>query len=377
MDMVRTWDSTAPVLIFVEAESRTEDSITVTLQLDEPGAAYCRAYPLVDPGAADLNITDIADAPGGPFSFELPSDSAMKEYSAFAYRNFEITVTALSREVLYFVYCVAEDDEAADGCPQRDPSDDPYCSSNEANPVLVEADGRYTLDLTAPTITILDATSQSQESVTISVQIDEAGTVWCAAVLDLQPAPTTNQIVASGFLSTSESAADVNVTITGLVRDTEYDVYCFARDDGTMSASNNSLEVQLSKKNALGYSEMLATKIDIHVLYDSVAPLLLGTDPVNNAFAVDGSSLNITLTFNEDVQAGLGSVELQAAGETSVYVPANTLIVMNRMAEIPVSAVGTLTSGKTWKVIVPQDTILDTSGNAFGGIADGSYNLQT
>ncbi|CAE8662376.1 unnamed protein product, partial [Polarella glacialis] len=334
VDMVRTWDSTVPVLIFVEAEARTETSMTITLQLDEPGTAYCRAYPTVDPGLQ--NLSDILAAPGGPFSFELISDNPMRPYSAFANRNFEITVSGLSREELYFVYCAAEDDELADGCPQRDVADDPSCSSNLATAVLVEDTGRYTLDLTSPVISVLDATSLSQDSLTISVNMDEAGTAWCAAVLDRQSAPTTNQIVAAGFRSIGPEAGIVNVTISNLVRDTEYDVYCFARDDGTKSASNNTLEVQFSKKNVIGYTEMLTTKTDAHVLYDSEGPLLLGTSPVHNAIQV-GASVNITLTFNEDVQAGTGSVQLSAAGKSDIGVPAADISVINRVAEIPVS----------------------------------------
>ena len=41
---VRTRDITAPTIIFVEAESTAETSITITLQLSEPGTVYCEAY---------------------------------------------------------------------------------------------------------------------------------------------------------------------------------------------------------------------------------------------------------------------------------------------------------------------------------------------
>merc|ERR550534_3072562 len=144
IDMVRTWDTTPPTLVYISAESRSETSITVVLQLNEPGTAYCRAYNDTQ-NATDLIVADIAAAPNGPFGFELPSDSSMRIYAAHAYRDFEITVTGLTREVLYFVYCAAEDDEASDGCEQRDMSDDPACGNNQAAPYLVEADGRYTL----------------------------------------------------------------------------------------------------------------------------------------------------------------------------------------------------------------------------------------
>ncbi|CAK8993859.1 unnamed protein product [Durusdinium trenchii] len=310
VDMVRTWDITPPVLAVIEVESRSEDSITVTLQLDEPGTAYCAAYQ-VDPGA-NVTFADVFAATGGPFSFDIPSDSALRSFSASAFRNFQITVTGLAREVLYYVYCAAEDDEFEDGCFQRNSTESPTCGNNEGSPVLTEATGRYTLDLTPPSITVVDAVSYTQDSVTVTVSMDEAGTVWCTAVLDLQPPPSISQIVALGFKSPA-LAGSTDVVIQGLNRDTEYDVYCFAQDDGTMSAQNSSLEVRLSKKNAIGYTEMVATKMDAHVIYDSTAPLLVSTTPVHNAAGV-AELVNISLTFDEDIQAGNGTVQILGTG---------------------------------------------------------------
>ncbi|CAJ1402439.1 unnamed protein product [Effrenium voratum] len=370
VDMVRTWDSTPPVLAVIDAESRTEDSITVTLQLDEPGTAYCRAFQSTVDNAT---FADVMSAPGGPFSFDLPSDSALRSFSASAYRNFEITVSGLSREVLYYVYCTAEDDELLDGCFQRNATESPSCDNNQADAVLTETAGRYTLDLTPPSITVTDAVSYTQDSVTVTVLMSEAGTVWCSAVLDLQPPPSTNEVVAAGFVAHALNAGIVSVVVQGLIRDTEYDMYCFAQDDGTMSAANSSLEVRLSKKNAIGYTEMVATKMDAHVIYDSTPPQLLSTDPVHNAPVV--SLVNITLTFDEDIQAGNGTVELRATGET-VSIAATDLIIWNAAATITGSLHGGLTTGKTWRIVVLAGAIQDISGNPFEGIADGSYTLQ-
>merc|ERR1712176_585799 len=99
----------------------------------------------------------------------------MRIHSAHAFRNFEITVSQLSRETLYFVYCVAEDDETGDGCSHREPGDSPDCASNRNTAVLTETTGRYTLDLTPPTITVLDAISYAQDALLVTVLIDEAG----------------------------------------------------------------------------------------------------------------------------------------------------------------------------------------------------------
>lgn len=373
VDMVRTWDTTPPVLAVVDVESRSEDSITVTLQLDEPGTAYCAAYQ-ADLGANITNVSfaDVFAAPGGPFSFDIPSDSVMRSFSASAFRNFEITITGLSREALYYVYCAAEDDELLDGCWQRNSTYSPSCGNNEASPILTESTGRYTLDLTPPSITVLDAVSYTQDSVTVTVAMDEAGTIWCEAVLDLQPPPSINQIVAAGFKSTA-AAGSTNVILQGLIRDTEYDVYCFAQDDGTLSAANNSLEVKWSKKNGIGYSDMVATKMDAHVLYDSTPPLLLSTEPVHNAVGV-GEMVNISLTFDEDIQAGNGTVQLLTTS-TTVSIDASDLVVINRVVSIPASLHGGLNSG-SWRVYVPASAIEDIAGNSFAGISDGSFNLH-
>jgi len=374
IDLVRTWDSTPPHLIFVKAEARDEVSITLTLQLNEPATAYCRAFNGTEPAVP--TFLDVVDAPSGPFMFELPSDSPLRIYAARAYRDFEITVSGLEREVLYFIYCVADDDELVDGCSQRDVADDPNCANNQNTPMLVEAHGRYTLDLTPPVLSLDDAISTTQDSLTLTVSLDEAGTAWCAAVLDHMPAPTLNQVIAADFKTEALDAGAVNVTVTNLMKDTEYDVYCFARDDGTKSASNSSMEVLLSTKNGVAYSTLLATKMDAHVIYDSLGPALLATDPVHGYFQV-ASEVNLTLTFNEDVQAGMGTITFRASGHSDVEVSADSISVLNHIAQVPVAGAAALASGATWRVIVPSGVILDVEGNAFDGIPDGHYNLQT
>mmetsp|Transcript_24292 Transcript_24292/g.57125 ORF Transcript_24292/g.57125 Transcript_24292/m.57125 type:complete len:161 (+) Transcript_24292:1-483(+) len=159
------------------------------------------------------------------------------------------------------------------------------------------------------------------------------------------------------------------------MRDTEYDVYCFARDDGTMSAANSTLEVKLSKKNSISYSDMVATKMDAHVIYDSEAPRLLTVHPPHNAFGV-GAEVNISLTFNEDIQAGNGTIELLATGEASVALEAAEVLIVNAAMIITGSMHGGLALGKTWRLLVPNGALTDRAGNAFAGVSDGQYALQ-
>ena len=46
-----------------------------------------------------------------------------------------------------------------------------------------------------------------------------------------------------------EEAGITDVTVSGLARDAEYDIYCLARDHSTRSAIRSSLEEDLSMKN--------------------------------------------------------------------------------------------------------------------------------
>lgn len=41
-------------------------------------------------------------------------------------------------QVLYYVYCVAEDDELLGGCWQRDPTESPSCDNNQATQNTVQ-----------------------------------------------------------------------------------------------------------------------------------------------------------------------------------------------------------------------------------------------
>jgi len=228
--------------------------------------------------------------------------------------------------------------------------------------------------LTPPTIAVVNAFSSSQDSLTVSVSLDEAGTAWCAAVRDREPPPTLNQVVAAGFMTEATDAGVITVTVSDLVRDTEYDVYCAARDDGTKSAKNDTAETAVSKKNIVAYAEVLATKFDAHVIYDSLGPSLLSAAPPHNAFGVSATP-TLTLTFNEDVQAGTGSFVLRATGEGDVPVSVTAASYLNNVAEVSVST--PLAVGKNWRVEVPVGAIRDVVGNDFSGIADGSYVLQT
>jgi len=296
---VRTPDTTPPLVIFVEAESTEETSITVTLQLDEPGTAYCKAYTSTQTATPAL-FTDLTT--GTLYKNTVTNWNNI-------YRNFEVIVADLSMETKYYVYCVAEDDELMEGMYTITPQP---ASNNEATPMLTEGSGRFTLDLTPPIISVIGILSNSETTSTVTVQLDEPGTVWCKAVRDRFDPPTINQIIAANFLSVTTSAGtDFDVLVENLERDTEYDVYCHARDRGTEVEAGTPLAG--NPGNDVTHDHVLTTKRDIHTMGDSTAPIVLSRMPVLGETNVDLNPV-FTLNFNEDIQAGSGFVIFEPEG---------------------------------------------------------------
>lgn len=323
---VRTPDTTAPLVVFVEAESTEETSITVTLQLDEPGTAYCRAY-------SSLQTVDSAlftDLTTGVTVYK----NTVTNWNNI-YRNFEVLVADLSMETKYYVYCVAEDDEYMEGAYTIVPQP---TANNKATASLTEATGRFTLDLTPPIITVVGIASTSETSATVTLQLDEPGTVWCKAVRDQFVAPTINQIIAANFQAiTTAASTNFGVLVQNLERDTEYDVYCHARDRGT--EVDPGVPLAGNPGNDVSTSHMLTTKRDIHTMGDSTPPIIVSKLPVLGDTSVATNPL-FKLVFNEDIQAGSGNIIFTPLGGTPLTLDiaqANTGTCVGTRAKVTVT----------------------------------------
>jgi hypothetical protein len=286
---VRTPDVTPPNVIFIEAESTEETSITVTLQLDEPGTAYCKAF---------TSTKSIDSALYNELTTGTVYKNTVTNWNNI-YKNFEVKVTSLTKETKHYVYCVSEDDEVVEGSTTIDPSPS---TNNRSTPMLTESTGRFTLDLTPPIITMNSIESASETTARIFLRLDEPGTSWCKAVRDQFDSPTINQIIAANFFSTvATSNTEFSVQIQNLERDTEYDVYCHARDRGT--------EVTVGSPDAgnpgndATFDHVLSTKRDIHTMGDSTAPTIVSVAPVHQTQNVNVRP-NFQIVFNEDIQAG-------------------------------------------------------------------------
>ena len=384
---VRTPDTTAPVIIFVEAESTEESSITVTLQLDEPGTAYCKAYTTMQSADSTL-YTALTTSP-------IYSNTVTNWNNI--YRNFDIKVSGLTMETKYYVYCAAEDDEMVEGASTISPAP---TSNNQAIPVLTESSGRFTLDLTPPIISVQAISSATENTATVTLQLDEPGTAWCSAVRDQLTPPSINQIIAADFSNTVTTAnTDFTVRVENLMRDTEYDVYCHARDRGT------EVEVGITPDagnpgNDVDHTHVLTTKRDIHTLGDSTAPIVSSVSPAHMQTGV-AVKPTLQIVFNEDIKvggAGTGEVHLfpatpgsppSGSGQITLYVsdvasgvcnPAKLTIYLTTFTAdwSACGASSPLSSSMDWYVTFAAGVFQDTVGNdvaAFG--ASNTYYFQT
>jgi hypothetical protein len=376
---VRTRDVTPPVIVFVEAESTAETSITITLQLSEPGTVYCEAY--TSTGTPDVKV-------------DCTYSSCQYVVSSWAetYRNFEVTVTkgtGLTMETNYYVYCGGEDDESGETQYSLGQTNNggAYDTNNIAANFLTESGGRFTLDLTPPVLEVLAVASLQETEITVNVRLDEPGTVWCLAVRDNFDAPTINQIIAADY-STVQTLSNTafDVLIEDLTRDTEYDTYCFARDRGTENGA-----VTPNPGNDISFSAVLDSKRDVHSIGDSTPPSIpvppnpTGFSPPQNSVGI-GTQETFVFTFSEDittsatVQANPSSAvikfyDLDNTGANSKQIDFNygatndgTITIVNNVMTVTFEASYFLSAATNYDVELAEGVLVDAASNPFPGL---------
>jgi hypothetical protein len=374
---VRTRDITAPTIIFVEAESTAETSITMTLQLSEPGTVYCEAYTSTGTPAVKTDCS-------------YSSCQYVVSSWAETYRNFEVTVTkgtGLTMETNYYVYCGGEDDESGETQYSLGNTNNggAFDTNNIAANFLTESTGRFTLDLTPPVLQVLTTTSALETQITLSVQLDEPGTVWCLAARDNFDAPTINQIIAADYSavqSLSNTPFDVNVN--DLTRDTEYDTYCFARDRGTENGA-----VSPNPGNDIAFSTVLVSKRDVHTIGDSTPPSIpippnpTGFQPPQNSVGI-GIQETFVFTFSEDVtmssaftasSAYIRFYDMDNTGTNNKQIDFNepstndgTVSIVNNVMTVTWEASYQLNANTNYDVQLADGVLEDAAGNAFPGL---------
>ncbi|CAJ1414200.1 unnamed protein product [Effrenium voratum] len=260
-------DLTPPAMIFVSSEALSEDTVQITLQLNEPGTVWC--MPTLP--TADATYVDSADITSGNFKDKITGASSpvtFVQYVPQAYTNVDLEVdkvvrddaTAaafLARESLYNIFCFASDDWdfEATGAAQQSinfqsgnvgpPNEVLYADVSQFSSAVGQV---ITLDLTPPTIQI-NGVSTTEDTITVNLELSETGTAWCQAVRHGFNVPTILEILDSNFTTEyyhySPTTVPVDVVILGYDRPrnydptymtplqlgTYYDVYCYADDD--------------------------------------------------------------------------------------------------------------------------------------------------
>lgn len=99
---------------------------------------------------------------------------------------------------------------------------------------------------------------------------------------------------------------------------------------------------------------------------DTTAPLLLSSNPADNAANVS-TTAPITLTFNENIQAGDGTIDVYANGVLWREISAASLVFSGKTVTIPFE---TPLSSDTVYSVINDGAITDRAGNGFTGLTD-------
>eukprot|EP00931_Biecheleriopsis_adriatica_P071269 TRINITY_DN4511_c0_g1_i3.p1 TRINITY_DN4511_c0_g1~~TRINITY_DN4511_c0_g1_i3.p1 ORF type:complete len:2354 (-),score=405.61 TRINITY_DN4511_c0_g1_i3:1928-8902(-) len=252
-------DSTPPSMIFVGWDAvKNEETLQVTLQLNEPGTIWCQAAEISTATTASTCREDElqdSNAAGACYFESYLKGSTGTTFRSDVHEAFQdvevemnrlptrngIGVSLLAAKTDYKIFCFAEDDwnmEAFSGSPN-------FASPSSPNPVLLveslafknEVGTTTTLDVTPPNLTI-QGSAASEDRIFISLEMDEPGTAWCRAVRKGSAAPLVQEVLETSFSSLVLGAGmstEVNVTAHNsqgepLQRGTDYDVYCYGRD---------------------------------------------------------------------------------------------------------------------------------------------------
>lgn len=130
----------------------------------------------------------------------------------------------------------------------------------------------------------------------------------------------------------------------------------------------------LSGNSFAGISGITAWRFMTSSEPDTAAPFVTAFTPADNAVNVSVSSA-LSLTFNENVSAGNGSIVLMNAADDSVVttIKADSAALVNiSNATVTINTDGLLKQGESYYVVVQPDAFKDEAGNSFAGFADKS-----
>jgi hypothetical protein len=275
---VRTADTTPPALHIVRSEAIAQDRILITLRVDEGALVWCGAWQS-QPASFSSNFeNDITTYPnchddrgnlcGSFWVYDLDDteDSTSDGIATFAdyggaapltiwkfNEDVRIVLSGLTEESTYnHIYCFSQDDEAT---PNKMTYNSGAVAGSKVASVGTDIGTVTTLDESPPSFTQLEIQdpTASNDAIIVTFKLNEAGTAYCRPVrTDSGQAPTDvpiNRIMTANWyaaVASSSSTAtirmdnlenvDASLTnrddeIAAISQATQYDVYCWARDD--------------------------------------------------------------------------------------------------------------------------------------------------
>ncbi|MGD9419931.1 MAG: Ig-like domain-containing protein [Verrucomicrobiota bacterium JB025] len=226
----------------------------------------------------------------------------------------------------------------------------------------------FTTDASAPTLVSTDPADGDTNIVTstnLTATFSEDIALGTTGTITLRNLTTSTDVE----ISVAETEdPDGTLTIDGTV---------LTIDPALALAAGNEFAVEISAGAIVdlagnAYAGILSTDDpNWSFTTDGTAPATIATGPLTGASEVATFS-SLSLTFDEDVQAGTGTITIHLASDGSVFetidvTSASITISNGKVTILPTSG---LTAGTSYYVTVTDGAFTDASGNAFAGISD-------
>ena len=250
------------------------------------------------------------------------------------------------------------------------------------------------VDITSSTLN--DGTIAFTAIVTDAANNDSSASSALPVVIDTgTPAPTIamNIVTSDGVINASEAAGNVAIigtvggdaqngdtvtltingnTYTGTVSSGAFNINVSGSD--LIADSDHTIDASISSSDTAGNTGTASATRNYSV--DTSAPTLSSSTPVDNAINV-GVNNNITLTFNETIQFGSGTINLYRGDNT--LIESFDVGTLNGNNGGSLSHVGTtvtldpgagLTSATDYYITINSTAVTDTAGNNYAGIGN-------
>eukprot|EP00438_Fugacium_kawagutii_P000297 Skav205258 [mRNA] locus=scaffold1841:79647:81160:- [translate_table: standard] len=163
-----------------------EGVIVVSFALNEPGTAYCRAT-RTDSGEtpADMQMLRVIAADWSAVHTGDSNTSTITMTQIQRVVPLESSPVPIEGSTQYNVYCWAKDDAmTTSGFERPNYMTQEYLTSPVVDPLVPLGGatmGLWVTDVTPPTLIYVTAAAISRDTIRLTLQLNEPGTIWCAA----------------------------------------------------------------------------------------------------------------------------------------------------------------------------------------------------